>query len=490
MPADCFRRAARVDFPCFGMVTRGFDSYRFYFAGSVILVLIALGTQFELRGPSRPVAGPEALAELATRNREQRDLNLVFLLVDTLRADRLGVYGYERPTSPHIDALARQGVLFEDVVSQSTWTKTSMASLWTATHPASHGVLRFDHVLPDAATLPAEILSEAGYRTVGVWRNGWVEPKFGFAQGFDTYVRPAAGAERMRVHRESGNPNALTGSDEDLTLAALDFLEHSGDQRFFLYLHFMDVHQYAYSESSPFFGTAYPDLYDRAVHWTDSLVGVLLGALREHDLMDRTLIVLAADHGEAFREHGVEGHGRDLYRETTHVPLILSPPFRLEPGLRVSQTVSNVDIWPTLLDLLGLPGLPGSDGRSLLPLVLSEADGATALPEQRPVFSQLMQGWGNVRREAVPLFSVTDGSRRLIASQEDPPRFELYDRARDPKEQNDLYPEDGAKAAELKGLLEAYQREANPPWGQAPSAVEIEELRLNQLRALGYSIER
>ena len=126
----------------------------------------------------------------------------------------------------------------------------------------------------------------------------------------------------------------------------------------------------------------------------------------------------------------------------------------------------------------------------LLPLVLSEADGATALPEQRPVFSQLMQGWGNVRREAVPLFSVTDGSRRLIASQEDPPRFELYDRARDPKEQNDLYPEDGAKAAELKGLLEAYQREANPPWGQAPSAVEIEELRLNQLRALGYSIER
>jgi len=472
------------------MAIRAFHSYRLHFVGAALLAVAALLSQFELRGPSRAVEEPAALSALAARNRQQRDLNLVFLLVDTLRADRLGAYGYPRSTSPHIDALASRGVLFEDVVAQSTWTKTSMASLWTATHPVKHGVLRFDHALPDAVRMPAEILQAAGYRTVGIWRNGWVDSNFGFAQGFDTYLRPAPGAKRIRVHRERGNPDALAGSDEDLTLAALDFLEQFGTRRFFLYLHFMDVHQYAYGESSAFFGTAYPDVYDRAIHWTDSLVGALVAALAQHGLLDRTLIVLAADHGEAFREHGVEGHGRDLYRETTHVPLVLSFPFRLEPGVRVSQTVSNVDIWPTLLDLLGLPALPGADGRSLLPLVLADADGGVTRPEQRPAFSHLLRGWGNAAREPVPLLSVTQGPRHLIATHEDPPRFELYDREVDPEEQSDLYPAAEGEAAGLLELLEAYQREARAPWGEAPLAVEIDALRLSQLRALGYSLGR
>ena len=474
------------------MAIRAFDSYRLYFMGAVLLALAALVTQFEVRGSSRAVEEPSALSALAARNREQRDLNLVFLLVDTLRADRLGVYGYPRPTSPNIDALASGGVLFEDVGAQSTWTKTSMASLWTATHPVKHGVLRFDHALPDAVRMPAEILREAGYRTVGIWRNGWVDSNFGFAQGFDTYLRPLPGAERIRVHQESRNPNALAGSDEELTLAALDFLEQFGARRFFLYLHYMDVHQYAYGENSTFFGTAYSDVYDRAIHWTDRLVGALVAGLAEHDLLDRTLIVLAADHGEAFREHGLEGHGRDLYRETTQVPLILSLPFRLEPGVRVSQTVSNVDIWPTLLDLLGLPALPGADGRSLLPLVLADADAGAGemLSEPRPAFSHLLRGWGNAARDPVPLLSVTLGPRRLIAIQEDPPRFELYDREADPREQFDLYPETAGEAAGLRALLEAYQQEVHAPWGEAPLAVEIDELRLSQLRALGYSLGR
>jgi len=470
------------------MAIRAFDSYRLYFVGAALLALAALATQFDVRGFSRPEEQPSALTGLADRNREQRDLNLVFLLVDTLRADRLGAYGYPRPTSPNIDALAGRGVLFEDVVAQSTWTKTSMASLWTATHPVKHGVLRFDHALPEAALMPAEILREAGYRTVGIWRNGWVDSNFGFAQGFDTYVRPLPGAQRVRVHRESRNPNALAGSDEELTLAALDFLEHFGTGRFFLYLHYMDVHQYAYDEDAAFFGNSYSDVYDRAIHWTDRLVGALVAALDEHGLSDRTLIVLAADHGEAFREHGVEGHGRDLYRETTHVPLILSLPFRLDPGVRVSQTVSNVDIWPTLLDLLGLPALPGADGRSLLPLVLAAADAGEPFEESRPVFAHLLRGWGNAAREPVPLLSVTQGPSRLIAIQEDPPRFELYDREADPGETSNLYPEDAGQAAGLRELLDAYQEQDRAPWGEAPRAVEIDELRLSQLRALGYSL--
>jgi len=161
----------------------------------LLLILVAL--QFQLRIPSRPSGTVQDLARLSQRG----DLNVVFILVDTLRADRMSLYGYERPTTPVIDELGKHGIVFEHVISQSSWTKTSMASLWTGTYPAAHGVLRFDNVIPQQAVMPAEIFAAAGYRTVGIWRNGWVAPNFGFDQGFDVYYTPKAGAEaRLRRH--------------------------------------------------------------------------------------------------------------------------------------------------------------------------------------------------------------------------------------------------------------------------------------------------
>src|SRR4030095_8714477 len=186
------------------------------------------------------------------------DLNVFFLLIDTLRADRLGVYGYARPTSPVIDAAAAYGIVFDDAIAQSSWTKTSMASMWTATHPIHNGILRYSHVIPEAAVMPAERLRDAGYRTVGLWRNGWVEGNFGFAPGFERYIRPAIGSERMRVHRESRTPNPIAGTDEDLTSSATGFLEKFGGQRFFLYLHYMALHHDVYDESSGVRWPAYP----------------------------------------------------------------------------------------------------------------------------------------------------------------------------------------------------------------------------------------
>ena len=192
-----------------------------YFAAAGLLAILAVLSQFELRAPSRPVAPAAALRDLAARNARDADVSVVFVLVDTLRADRLGVYGYSRDTSPNLDALASHGIVFEDVVSQSSWTKTSMVSLWTGTYPANHGVLRYDQAIPEAAVLPAEIFRDAGYRTVGIWRNGWVEPNFGFAQGFDVYVRPTPGLEKMkkrrRAHRSAHESHSvLSGSDEDV----------------------------------------------------------------------------------------------------------------------------------------------------------------------------------------------------------------------------------------------------------------------------------
>jgi arylsulfatase A-like enzyme len=458
-----------------------------YFALAGVLAAIAVATQFRLETPSREVAPVAALLEL----REREDLNVVFLLVDTLRADRLGIYGYERATSPNIDALARYGIVFDRVVAQSSWTKTSMASLWTGTHPINNGILRYNHVLPPEAVLPAEIFRAAGFRTVGLWRNGWVEPNFGFAQGFDTYVRPAPGALRAEMQRRTRSPHPLIGTDEDLTIAALDFLERFGQQRFFLYLHYMDLHQYVYDEQSAVFGTSYSDAYDQSLHWTDRLIGTLVLGLERLDVLDRTLVVIASDHGEAFLEHRYEGHARNLYEEVTHVPLILLPPFLLEPGVRVGTTISNADVWPTLLNIAGLPPLPSADGASMLPLVLEaggEPPGPDARRLERPVFGQLARGWGTPKTGDRPMVAVTWQGKRLIVHLDRPEQSELYDRSLDPGETNDLYASDPQAAEPLRALVEQYTAEAKPAWGAPPGEVELDELRLNQLRALGYVI--
>jgi arylsulfatase A-like enzyme len=467
---------------------RWFDSPALYYTLAALLFAAAVGSQFQLRVPSRRAAPVAALRQL----RDRGDLNVVFLLVDTLRADRLGIYGYARPTSPVIDEAAAYGILFEDVVSQSSWTKTSMASLWTATYPVRNGILRYSHVIPEAAVMPAERFRDAGYRCVGLWRNGWVEANFGFAQGFESYVRPAIGRERIRIHRESRTPNPIAGTDEDLTIAATEFLERFGAQRFFLYLHYMDVHQYVYDESSAIFGTSYSDIYDQSIHWVDHLIGVLFDELERLDLLSRTIVVIAADHGEAFLEHGREGHAQDLHGEVTHVPLIILAPFLLEPGLRVHETVSNADIWPTVLDLVGLPALPGADGRSLVPLVLAAA--GTPEPDaaqiERPVFAQLERGWGRPRRKKpASIASVTDRNLRLITTLGGDGHAALYDRGADPTEQRDLAASDPETTKRLRTLVDDYAKDAQPPWGVQPREVELDELRLDHLRALGYAVK-
>jgi arylsulfatase A-like enzyme len=469
------------------MSRRILDSAWFYFALAGVLLAIAVASQFEISTPRRDWAPISQVEEL----RERDDVNVIFLLIDTLRADRLGTYGYQRPTSPLIDEVARHGIVFERAIAQSSWTKTSMASMWTATHPVRNGMLRYNHVLPEEAVLPAEIFREAGFRTVGLWRNGWVEPNFGFAQGFEVYVRPTPGAERQRIHRQTPSTSPLTGTDEDMVVSAVDFLQQYRDQRFFLYLHFMDIHQYVYDDLSAIFGTSYSDAYDQSIHWTDRLLGVLFEALRKEDLLKKTVVVIASDHGEAFLEHGSEGHARNLYREVAYVPLIISLPFLLEEGVRVEQTVSNADIWPTVLDMLGLPGLPGADGVSLLPLILQAGGASSERAPERPVYAQLQKGWGRPSAEPQHLVSVTEGPRRYIARYGGPgEEQELFDLREDPDEQRNLLEEDGGDAAALRALTDAYMASGGePPWGAQAGEVELDEMRLNHLRALGYVIK-
>ena len=450
-----------------------------------LLILAVLASLFEVSIPSRPVRGIEAIAELPERG----DLNVVFILVDMLRADRLSAYGYERETTPQLDLVMQSAVRFANAEAQSTWTKTSMASLWTGVLPPQTGIVRYPHAVPDDVKMPAEIFKEAGYTTAGLWRNGWVASNFGFQQGFDRYLRPTPRKTTAdELERRTPGTRKLAGTDADVTEGAIQFLRTYRDDKFMLYLHYMDVHQYAYDTEAAAlnFGSSLSDAYDASIHWTDRNVGAVIGELEALDVLDRTIVVIGSDHGEAFREHTFEGHARDLYRETTDVPLMMILPFRLDEGLVVDSLVRNVDIWPTILEMTGLPPLETTDGVSLVPTMLAAARGEMA--ETPASVAYLDQTWGQVEKDPSPLIAIRKQDKRIIYKPEDRDRtLQIFDHATDPGEQRNLRADPPAWAAPLEQELADSHGRA-PVFGDSEE-IELDELYLQQLRALGYVVE-
>jgi len=457
-----------------------------WIAAAVALVGVYLASFADLRigrPDSRPVGTAADIEALAERD----DVNLLFILIDTLRANHLGAWGAERDTSPILDYLAGGGVRFARQLAQSSWTKCSMASLWTGMYPTKTGVTRFEDLLAPAARMPAEILQEAGFQTVGLFRNGWVEGYHGFDQGFETYVRPLSRGPSPEMRRE--NPTlSNSNTDEAAIEAAIEFLRVAGHERWFLYLHLMDVHEYLYDDETAVFGTSYRDVYDQAILRNDKVINTLLIYLSERGHLENTVIVIASDHGEAFGEHQGEGHARKVYREETHVPWILSFPFRLEPGVVVEHPTHNVDVWPTVLELLGLPGLGDVDGVSRVPDLLAAARGEAPPAGARPGFAHLDQTWGRPPgTDSMPTVSVVaDGFRYVMADLPGGRREELFDSRRDERELVDVIDEHPEQVERFRGLVETYLA-GEPAWDQAPD-LEIDEVQLNQLRALGYQV--
>ena len=467
------------------MIRRLLDTPSFYFTVAAVLAVLAIGSQFSFDPSFKAVGGAEEIEQLAVRD----DVNVVFVLVDALRADHLGTYGYERPTSPTIDAMTARGVRFANVEAQSSWTKASMASLWTAMYPQRNGILRFDDGLPSEAVMAAEGFQDAGFRTAGIFRNAWVGGNFGFDQGFDLYVRTKPSLTPNRLKASSVSTGGLRGSDIDATESAIEFMLSSVGERFLLYVHYMDVHQYSYDSDSDLFGSDFGDLYDNAIHWVDINIGRLLEAMGRLNLLENTIVVIAADHGEAFEEHGREGHARELYREVQFTPWLIWLPFDLEEPLVVDAQVANIDIWPTLLDLVGLDPIPGADGRSALPAILGAARGESPPSEfqERAVFSQIDGHWGRVGKAPFPMVAVVKPPYRFHHQTENPRRDELFDHRTDPTEQDNIVSKDPETAAVLREAVEEYLEASVPAW--EATDIELDEMRLNQLRALGYKIE-
>jgi len=432
--------------------------------------------------PMGTVADIEALAE-------RDDVNVMFILIDTLRADRMSAWGYHRDTTPFMERLADDGVRFSQHIAQSSWTKCSMASLWTGLYPSRTGVTRFDDVLSDEAVMPAELMQEAGFRTVGLFRNGWVESYFGFGQGFDVYTRPVGQRPDESVRRE--NPTISDAStDAGAVSAAEEFLRAYGDERWFLYLHLMDVHEYLYDEDSALFGTAFSDVYDNSIRRMDRVVERLYEVLMRRGLLENTVIVIASDHGEAFSERGYEGHARFVYKETTHVPLLMSFPFRLKGGTVVEDVTRNIDLWPTMLDLLGLPAMKVTDGTSQRDALIAAVSGESANDGANDGgWAHLDRTWGQRGMDPKPTVSRVDDQYRYVrlTRQDGSYTDELFDRRDDPAELQDV----GEAQAQV---LERMRTEADEylggevPWSEEVPALELDEMQLNQLRALGYQV--
>ena len=395
-----------------------------------------------------------ACALVGSRAHSPRPRAIVLVTLDTTRADGLPAYGFRGVTTPAIDRLAGEGTIFENAESVAPLTLTAHASIFTGLYPPRHGVR--DNLAPplDAAhAAMAEVLRADGFRTGAFVGSAVLRRDRGLARGFDVYddgTPPGGRTPRRRSARE-------------VVDAANAWINSLGQERFFLWVHLYDAHA---PQTLPVeFRREYGDRYEGAIAYMDAQIARLLGALQQARRLESTAIVLAADHGESLGDHGEREHGLFVYESVLRVPLIVRAP-GVRPR-RVADLASLVDVFPTVLDLLGHRARPGSDGRSLLPAMRGQR-----LPE-RSVYAESMYaerfGWS-------PLRTIRDGRFKFI----DAPRPELYDLATDPFEQRNLAAQRAPVAAAMRAELENTAAGHTRPSGLAPPDV------LRELAALGY----
>lgn len=446
--------------------------------------------------------------------------NVVIVLIDTLRQDRLGAYGYERETSPHFDALARESVLFEQSHTPAPWTLPAIVSAFTSTWPTEHGVLSTGQRIGPGLVPLAERLRRRGYRTGAFIAN----PHAGRGSGMDT------GYEH------------LVASDFVVDqLAVARWLDQRGEQPFFLYLHSVEPH-HPYAAPLRFYtqlGVRWPldrdalvehagryrdlvqvaggrdrvraqhaldaqpevlhglaprradlDLvYDACVAWADDNLGAIIDLLHDRHLLSQTLLIVLADHGEEIFDHGRLLHGQSVHAELTRVPLLFRLPGAAAAGTRVAMPVTLVDLVPTVLDLLGAEAElrdPALRGRSLRPL-MSGAEAEDGEPRVTSVRIEREFGFAGPPENGKLNIAVVEGPWKGIWNLE-VGGFELYRTDDDPGEARDLATAEPERAARLQAAARAWFNEKPAP----PEAEPVDPSKsftpeeLERLRALGY----
>ena len=446
--------------------------------------------------------------------------NVVLVLVDALRADHLGCYGYARPTSPHLDALAAESTLFRDAVTAAPWTLPAMATLWTSLYPSVHGAIRASHMkgfsldperfrpssrLESSRLTLAEILRDAGFATAAFIDGAYATSPFGLTQGFDA--------------RYEGNLDGLRPNVE----ALLEWLDRQQPAKFFTYLHTLAVHspyvgprlwsgtterqileakqleeerRYEAMSFDPTYsgwmdgsqralgaigrpGRTVSDadrahlvaLYDQGIAYADFWIGRLIDGLAQRGLLEQTVFVVTADHGEELLDHGGLQHGTHFYDEAMRVPLFMRTPG--SPPRVVTQQVGLIDVMPTLLELLGTDRVLDVQGRSLVPLIRGEALPERALFAEAPNFGGLRA----LRTERWK-YITTPGTGTL------------FDLQSDPHETVNLCASNRSACAPFARQMAEWQnanRAMAARLGFGPGApARVDEALRRKLRALGY----
>jgi arylsulfatase A-like enzyme len=408
--------------------------------------------------------------------KEETQPNIVFIVVDALRADHVSSYGYHRQTTPNVDAwVAEKGTLFTDVTAASSWTNPSNGALLTSHIPSSIDTVwsDMDRRIPAEEMMLAEYLQDAGYYTAGFVGNWWMQARFGYDQGFDAYGKTVG-------------PNLTRASTlNDLATEWLDQnLEDINDdgQPLFLFLYYMDPHTW-YDPPPPYdtkYDTTYTGtltaevyghghdvvagemvpsqrdiehliaLYDGEISYWDFYLGEMFKQLEASGVLDNSIVIITSDHGQMFGEHGKWVHRNSLYEEVLRVPLLISYPGTVTAGQVFTTPVNMMDITPTLLDMVDLAVPSHMDGESLLPLM----QGAAA-PEDRSIISE-MAGETDPNSDAywiaprTDLYSVKKEGWKLIHVQQARQQDELYAvRPSSVYEQENLVSQEVEKSAEL-----------------------------------------
>jgi arylsulfatase A-like enzyme len=452
-----------------------------------------------------------------TPDRPVQNPNIILIVADALRPDHMGCYGYGRETTPHLDALAAESVLFEKAYCQMPLTPSSIFSIFSGLHPEAHGLIfageddgsLFARPATGISLLP-EVLENRGYCCLAITSTAWLDPELGFGRGFRKYINHWRGLTfAPRINRDLKQ--------------ALAILPETRCERFFAFLHYYDPHSasddqgnrlpyYAPEEyiarfgvdtaavtarmaeaglgSSRFLAWLYEqedggptpeeisgirDLYDASIAAFDTEMGRLFESLKAAGIYEDALIIFTADHGQEFMEHGEFIHNQ-VYEETIRVPLIIRFPRGRTGGRRRAGPVKLLDIFPTVIDYLGLEPPGYLQGESMLPLI----SGKASLP--RYIFA---------RQKSPPearVYSVSDGRHKLVHDLIDD-RSELYDLVSDPGEQRDIS-RDRPDPLEnlLRILLEKIEenRRIYDSFGGRGEGIGLDEDRLNSLRSLGY----
>jgi len=412
---------------------------------------------------------------------------VILISIDTLRSDHLGAYGYARPTSPRIDELAKNGVLFERATSPAPWTLPAHASLLTGLYPSHHGLRGSEVALPASIATIGTILTNQGFATAAVVNSNYLSPVFGLDRGFQRFEYVKEGAAEREPSRA-------------ITDRAIEWLQAAGDRRVFLFVHYYDVHsdyaslpEYERRFVRPYAGNAdgttaqmmavragrivfdeadiqhVVDLYDAGIRQMDDELGRLLDAIGSRD---DTLLVLVSDHGEEFFDHGGVLHGRTQFDELVRVPLILQGD-GVPVGVRVTTTVSLIDVMPTILAAAGVTAPPGLDGLDLAPTwrggvglaeryLFHEADHNNAEPEMHRAVRH-----GN---DKLHLYRLTG-------------QVTLFDLGTDPGERTDV----AARRPEIAADLRAHLEGLTPTQPQAARSVTLPPEQIEKLKALGYA---